>query len=475
MPKKIEPREGMPCQDAEVRARNFSEVALGYSEEQAVREARRCLQCKNRPCVTGCPVEIEIPDFIRLVSEEKFPEAAALLKRMNALPAICGRVCPQEEQCEKVCLLGKLGEPVAIGRIERFLADWEAAHQDLMGLCEINLQPPPAEKLARVAIIGAGPAGLTAAGELACLGYEVTLFEALHEAGGVLTYGIPEFRLPREILHREIEYVQSLGVQLQTNVVIGKTLTLQDLFDSGFSAVFLGTGAGLPQFLGIEGENLNGVYSANEFLTRINLMHAREFPDYITPIRIGRRVAVFGAGNVAMDAARCSLRLGAEEVCIVYRRSRTEMPARAEEIEHAVEEGVRFELLSAPKRFIGDENGWLRAVECFRMELGEPDKSGRRRPVRVEGSEFTIEIDTAIIAIGQSPNPMVGQSAPDLRTESWGGIIVDKETGATSIPGVYAGGDAVTGAATVITAMGAGKRAAHAIDRYVREKMESGS
>ncbi len=475
MPREIAPREEMRRQSPRDRARNFDEVALGYDTEQAVREASRCLRCKNKPCVNGCPVGIDIPSIVRLVSEEKFPEAAALLKRMNALPAICGRVCPQEEQCEKLCLLGKLGEPLAIGRIERFVADWEAANKDLMGLCEVTFEPPPAEHLAKVAVIGAGPAGLTAAGELACLGYDVTLYEALHEPGGVLTYGIPDFRLPRAILRREVEYVESLGVDIQTNVVIGKTLTLQDLFDNGYSAVFIGTGAGLPQFLNIQGENLNGVYSANEFLTRINLMHAREFPEYITPLRLGRRVAVIGAGNVAMDAARCSLRLGAEEVTIIYRRSRDEMPARNEEIENAEEEGVKFQLLTNPTRFIGNAYGWLNAVECVRMELGEPDDSGRRRPVPIEGSEFIIQIDTAIIAVGQSPNPMVRNSAPDLQMTRWGGIVVDEETGATSIPGVYAGGDAVTGAATVITAMGAGKKAAHAIDRYLRSKQEPAS
>lgn len=461
----------MPRQAAEERVRNFDEVALGYSADQAVREAGRCLKCKKKPCVAGCPVEIEISDFVQLVSEEKFPEAAALLKSTNALPAICGRVCPQEEQCEKVCLLGKLGEPVAIGRLERFIADWEAANKDLAGLCEVSRKSPPSERIGRVAVIGAGPAGLTAAGELACLGYDVTIYEALHESGGVLVYGIPDFRLPREILSREIEYVKSLGVRIETNVVIGKTLTLQDLFEMGYSAVFIGTGAGLPQFMNIPGENLNGVYSANEFLTRVNLMHARSFPEYITPIRLGKKVAVFGAGNVAMDGARCSLRLGAEEVTIVYRRSRTEMPARAEEIENAEEEGVRLQLLTNPTRFIGDENGWLKAMECVRMELGEPDDSGRRRPVPVPGSEFIIEVDTAIIAVGQSPNPMVRQSAPDLETTRWGGIVADEETGETSIPGVYAGGDAVTGAATVITAMGAGKKAARAIDKYVRKKL----
>jgi glutamate synthase (NADPH/NADH) small chain len=470
MSKEIGNREPMPRQSPEVRRANFEEVALGYTPEQAVREARRCLQCKKKPCVAGCPVEIDIPEFVRLIAEGKFMEAAKELKKTNALPAICGRVCPQEDQCEAVCVLAKRGQPIAIGRLERFAADWEAANSDPAGICDVSQSPPPKDVIAKVAVVGSGPAGLTAAGELACMGYDVTIFEALHDPGGVLAYGIPEFRLPRTTLNREIEYVKSLGVKIETNAIVGKLYTLRDLMEDGCSAIFVGTGAGLPQFMKIPGENLNGIYSANEFLTRVNLMKAYKYPEYPTPIRVGKKVAVIGAGNVAMDSARCSLRLGAEEVSIVYRRSRTEMPAREEEIENALEEGVKFHLLTAPVRFIGDENGFVKAMECIRMELGEPDESGRRRPVPIEGSEFIMDIDTVVVAIGQSPNPVVRQSEPDLRTTKWGGIIVDEETGETSMPGIYAGGDAVTGAATVITAMGAGKKAARAIDRYIRGK-----
>lgn len=470
MSKQIGTREPMPHQDPKARITNFSEVALGYSADQAVNEATRCLHCKKQPCVSGCPVEVHIPDFVHLVSEGKFAEAVLEIKKTNALPAICGRVCPQEEQCESLCVLGKKGQPIAVGRLERFVADWDAAHKGEDGLCEVTSTPPPAEKTAKVAVVGSGPAGLTAAGELACMGYDVTIFEALHEPGGVLAYGIPPFRLPRDILSREIEYVKSLGVRLETNSIIGKLYGLRELLDDGFSAIFIGTGAGLPQFMRIPGENLNGVYSANEYLTRINLMKAFKFPEHSTPISVGKKIAVVGAGNVAMDAARCSLRLGAEEVSIVYRRSRTEMPARAEEIENAEEEGVKLHLLTAPIRFIGDETGRVKAMECIKMELGEPDQSGRRRPVPVKGSEFVMDVDTIVIAIGQSPNPVVRQSEPDLQTTKWGGIVTDEETGATSIPGVYAGGDAVTGAATVITAMGAAKKAARAIDKYIKEK-----
>ncbi|HUV05302.1 MAG TPA: NADPH-dependent glutamate synthase [Armatimonadota bacterium] len=460
----------MPRQDPEVRRKNFEEVALGYSVQEAVREAKRCLQCKNKPCVAGCPVEIDIPEFVRLIAEGKFAEAAAEIKKTNALPAICGRVCPQEDQCEQVCVLAKRGEPIAIGRLERFAADWEAAHSGPASSSGVG-NTPPKDRIAKVAVVGSGPAGLTAAGELASMGYDVTIFEALHDSGGVLVYGIPEFRLPRAILSREIEYVKSLGVRIETNIIIGKLHTLRELLESGYSAVFIGTGAGLPEFMGIPGENLNGVYSANEFLTRVNLMKAYKYPQYPTPVKVGRRVAVIGGGNVAMDAARCSLRLGAEEVTIVYRRSRAEMPARAEEIENAEAEGVKLQLLTVPVRFIGDESGFLKAMECIRMELGEPDESGRRRPIPIEGSEYIMEVDTAVVAIGQSPNPVVRQSEPDLVTTKWGGIVVDEETGATSIPGIYAGGDAVTGAATVITAMGAGRKAAHAIDKYIRAKL----
>jgi glutamate synthase (NADPH) small chain len=470
MSKEIRTREEMPRQAPEIRRSNFDEVALGYSAEQALNEAKRCLQCKKKPCTTGCPVEVDIPEFVGLIAEGQFMEAAKALKKTNALPAICGRVCPQEEQCEAVCVLAKRNQPVAIGRLERFVADYQAANAEPAGSCEVTESRPRVDKAGNVAIVGSGPAGLTAAGELACMGYGVTIFEALHDPGGVLAYGIPPFRLPRNILHREVEYVKSLGVKLETNAIIGKLYTLRELLDDGFDAVFVGTGAGLPQFMKIPGENLNGVYSANEYLTRINLMKAYKYPEYPTPVRVGKKVAVIGAGNVAMDGARCSLRMGAEEVSIVYRRSRAEMPARAEEIENAEEEGVKMDLLTAPIRFIGDENGFLKAMECIRMELGEPDASGRRRPVPIEGSNYIQEVDTAVIAIGQSPNPVVRQSEPNLRTTKWGGIITDEETGATSIPGIYAGGDAVTGAATVITAMGAGKKAARAIDKYVREQ-----
>ncbi len=470
MSKQLGTREPMPHATPESRIKNFDEVALGYSEDQAIREAQRCLNCKKKPCVSGCPVEVMIPDFIKLVAEGKFADAIAKIKETNSLPAVCGRVCPQEEQCEANCVLLKRQQPIAIGRLERFVADWEAANVDNAGLCEVTDTPPVSHKIAKVAVVGAGPAGLTAAGELACKGYDVTIFEALHDSGGVLAYGIPPFRLPRTILSREIEYVKSLGVKIETNAIIGKLHTLRELLDDGFSAIFIGTGAGLPQFMKIPGENLNGVYSANEYLTRTNLMKAYKFPDYTTPIRVGSKVAVIGAGNVAMDAARCSLRMKAEEVTVVYRRSRAEMPARSEEIENAEEEGVKLHLLTAPVRILGDENGYVHAMECIRMELGEPDASGRRRPVPIEGSEFTMDVDTVVIAIGQSPNPVVRQSEPDLVTTKWGGIVTDGETGATSIPGIYAGGDAVTGAATVITAMGAGKKAARAIDAYIRSK-----
>ena len=456
----------MPRQDPKARAGNFEEVALGYSEEQAVTEAERCLQCKVKRCVEGCPVEIEIPEFLKLVAERNFAEAARMLKEKNSLPAICGRVCPQEEQCEKTCVLAKTGEPVAIGRIERFIADWEAEH----GVAT----PPPTTgdgmRRFAVAVVGSGPASLTVSSELAKMGYSVTMFEALHMPGGVLRYGIPEFRLPRKILDREIEYVKSLGVKLLTNVVIGRTVTINQLFEQGFDAVFVGSGAGAPSFMKIPGENLNGVLSANEFLTRVNLMLAYRFPESTTPVRVPKRAAIIGAGNTAMDCARCALRIGGEEVMIVYRRSRAEAPARKEEIENAEEEGVKLMFLNNPVRFIGDDKGWLKAMEVQKMELGEPDSSGRRRPVPIPGSEFIMEVDTAIIAIGQAPNPLIRQTTEGLKTHPWGGIIIDEETGATSIPGVYAGGDAVTGEATVITAMGAGKKAARAIDRFIRDR-----
>ena len=459
----------MPQQPAAERIQNFYEVALGYSEEQAVNEAKRCLSCKKKPCMAGCPVMVDIPEFVSLAAEGRFMEAAASLKRTNSLPAVCGRVCPQEEQCEKLCVLHKTGEPIAIGRIERFVADYEALHANgHMGAVE-GPADPSLSKYA-VGVVGSGPAGLTVAGDLAKMGYSVTIFEALHHTGGVLRYGIPEFRLPRDILDREIDFVKSLGAKIVKNVVIGKTVTIQEMLAEGFDAIFVGSGAGAPQMMGLQGENLNGVLSGNEWLTRINLMRANRFPEYTTPLRKPKKVAVIGAGNTAMDCTRTALRVGAEEVTIVYRRSRTEMPARAEEIENAEHEGVKFMLLTNPTKFIGDDKGQLVAMECLKMELGEPDESGRRRPVPVPGSEFILEVDTAIIAIGQTPNPLIRTTTDGLKVHKWGGIIIDEETGMTSIPGLFAGGDAVTGAATVITAMGAGKTAAKGIDRYIREK-----
>lgn len=467
---RIKQREPMPHQPAKERVKNFSEVALGYTEEQAMGEAARCLNCKKKPCVAGCPVLIDIPEFIGLVAEGKFLEAAAALKKTNSLPAICGRVCPQEEQCEKLCLLAKTGQPVAIGRIERYVADYEASHlgQDLKSCPRIEKDAELAKYA--VAVVGSGPAGLTVAGDLAKMGYSVSIFEALHDTGGVLRYGIPEFRLPRDILNREVDYVKSLGVKIVKNVVIGKTVTIEELLSGGFEAAFVGSGAGAPMMMNLPGENLNGVLSGNEWLTRINLMRAFRFPEYGTPLKRPKKVAVIGGGNTAMDCTRTALRVGAEEVFIVYRRSRAEMPARAEEIENAEEEGVKFKLLTNPTRFIGDDKGQLTAMECLQMELGEPDDSGRRRPVPIPGSEFILEVDTAIVAIGQTPNPLIRSTTAGLEVTRWGGIVIDEKTGMTSIPGVFAGGDAVTGAATVITAMGAGKIAAVGIDRYIREK-----
>ena len=453
----------IPKQPPEVRRRNFNEVALGYTEEQAVAEANRCLQCKKPQCIQGCPVEIDIPAFIRLIRERKFEEAIKKVKEKNSLPAICGRVCPQENQCQKFCVLGKIGDPVSIGRLERFVADWELKR----GL-EAPEKPAPTGK--KVAVIGAGPAGLTAAADLAKLGHKVVIFEALHLPGGVLMYGIPEFRLPKHIVQAEVDYVKKLGVEIRTDCLIGRIHTIPELLkEEGFDAVFIGTGAGLPRFLGLPGENLGGIYSANEFLIRVNLMKSYNFPQYDTPIRVGKKVAVIGGGNVAMDSARSALRLGAEEVYIIYRRSRKEMPARAEEIENAEEEGVIFKLLTNPVRFIGNEQGLLKAMECIRMKLGEPDESGRRRPIPIEGSEFTIEVDTAIIAIGRTPNPIIQRTTEGLEVTRWGTIVAD-ENGKTSIEGVYAGGDIVTGEATVISAMGAGKRAAKAIHEYLMNK-----
>ncbi len=453
-------KQKMPEQDPNVRNKNFLEVALGYTEEMAKEEAQRCLQCKNKPCVAGCPVNVQIPEFIKLVAEGKFEEAYGKIRETNSLPAVCGRVCPQETQCEQLCVRAKKGESVGIGRLERYVADWYMANRK-------NKVESVEKKNKKVAVIGSGPAGLTCAGDLAKLGYDVTIFEAFHVPGGVLMYGIPEFRLPKALVQKEIDTVKELGVKIMTNMVIGKVLSLDELIEEGYEAIFIGSGAGLPSFMGIPGENLNGVYSANEFLTRINLMKAYKFPDCDTPVKIGRNVAVVGGGNVAMDAARCAKRLGAENVYIVYRRSEAEMPARLEEVHHAKEEGIIFKLLTNPTRIIGTEDGWVKGIECSEMVLGEPDSSGRRRPVTREGSEHVVDVDTVIIAIGQSPNPLIKSTTPGLETQKWGGIIVEEETGATSKDGVYAGGDAVTGAATVILAMGAGKKAAAAIDKYL--------
>ncbi|MDI9568154.1 MAG: NADPH-dependent glutamate synthase [Bacillota bacterium] len=454
----------MPVQDPGERINNFNEVTLGYSEEVAVAEAQRCLECKKAGCVKGCPVEINIPAFIAAIKERDFKGAIAEIKGKNNLPAVCGRVCPQENQCEKYCVLGRKGEPVAIGRLERFVADLELA-DDSNGI-SMEVAPPTGKK---VAVVGSGPAGLTAAADLAKMGHAVTVFEALHVPGGVLMYGIPEFRLPKEIVQKEIDKIKDLGVDFRVNYVIGKLDSVKELLANGYDAVFVGTGAGLPYFMNIPGENLNGVYSANEFLTRTNLMKAYKFGEYQTPIKVGKRVAVIGAGNVAMDAARCALRLGAEETYIVYRRSEKEMPARLEEIEHAREEGVKFILLTSPVEFHGDENYNLTAMTCIKYELGEPDSSGRRRPIPVAGSEFKMEVDNVVLALGQGPNPLVPATTPGLEVSKKGTIVVDEETGATSIPGIFAGGDIVTGAATVIEAMGAGKRAARAIDDYLKK------
>jgi len=452
----------MPSQAPDVRNKNFLEVALGYTEEQALDEAQRCLHCKNKPCVAGCPVGIHIPDFIAKVAEGDFEGAYQIITQSSSLPAVCGRVCPQETQCEQKCVRGIKGEPVGIGRLERFVADWHNKN-----VCEAPRKPAPNGH--KVAVIGSGPSGLTCAGDLAKKGYAVTVFEALHTAGGVLVYGIPEFRLPKDIVQKEIDGLKALGVDVQTNMVIGRVLSIDELLEQGYEAVFIGSGAGLPRFMNIPGENLKGVYSANEFLTRVNLMKAYQ-PGSDTPIEHAKRVAVVGGGNVAMDAARCAKRLGAEEVFIVYRRSEKELPARAEEVEHAKEEGIVFHLLNNPTQILGDENGNVKGMECIRMELGEPDASGRRRPVEVPGSQFTLDVDCVIMAIGTSPNPLIKSTTQGLETQKWGGIIVNEETGLTSREGVYAGGDAVTGAATVILAMGAGKTAATAIDQYIQSK-----
>ncbi|MFO7677772.1 MAG: NADPH-dependent glutamate synthase [Thermoplasmatota archaeon] len=451
----------MPEQDPKKRIQNFNEVPYGYSEETAIKEAKRCIQCKNKPCMKGCPVEIDIPDFIKELAQGDIDKAVEVLKSKTSLPAVCGRVCPYENQCEAECTLLKMGEPVAIGRLERFLADYERNK----GM-KISKKAPSTGK--KVAVVGAGPAGLTCAGDLAKMGHLVTVFEALHAPGGVLMYGIPEFRLPKSIVHAEVDYIKKLGVKIYYDVVVGKTITIQELLKD-FDAVFIGTGAGLPNWLNVPGESLDGVYSANEFLTRVNMMKAYNFPNHNTPCVVGEIAATFGAGNVAMDCARTALRMGAKKSYIIYRRTEKEMPARIEEIHHAKEEGVIFKLLTNPIEFIGDDNGKVKAVKCLQMKLGEPDQSGRRRPVPIPDSEFTIEIDTALVAIGQSPNPLVPQSFSDLETEKWGNLKVD-ENGQTTVPGVFAGGDIATGAATVILAMGAGKRAAKAIDEYLKKK-----
>jgi len=447
-------------QDAKVRATNFAEVCLGYNEEEAVSEAERCLNCKNAKCITGCPVLIDIPAFIEEVKGENFEKAAAVIGEASALPAVCGRVCPQESQCEGRCIMGIKGEPVSIGKLERFVADWARDN---------HIEPIPAKekKDKKVAVIGSGPAGLTCAGDLAKMGYDVTIFEALHEPGGVLVYGIPEFRLPKvSVVAHEVENVKKLGVKIETNVVIGKSTTIDELItEEGFDAVFIGSGAGLPKFMGIPGEQANGVFSANEFLTRNNLMKAF-LDDYDTPIQRGKKVAVIGGGNVAMDAARTALRLGAETY-IVYRRSENELPARVEEVHHAKEEGIHFHLLTNPTEILVDDNGWVRGLKCVKMELGEPDESGRRRPVVIPGSEYEIEVDTVIMSLGTSPNPLISATTEGLDVNKWQCIMADETNGMTSKEGVYAGGDAVSGAATVILAMGAGKAAATGIDRYL--------
>lgn len=453
----------MPLLDPKERAASFEEVSLGYTEEEAIAEASRCLHCKHRPCVNGCPVSVQIPEFIKLISEGKYIEAAEKIKETNALPSVCGRVCPQETQCEGKCVRGIKGESVAIGRLERFAADYAAKAKE-----SAEKEKKVVSKNAkRVAVVGSGPAGLSCAGELAKRGYSVTIFEAFHKAGGVLVYGIPEFRLPKDIVQREIDELKELGVEIRTNAVVGRTFLVDDLFEMGYSAVFIGSGAGLPNFMGIDGEDLVGVYSANEFLTSVNLMKAYD-ENYVTPIRRSKAVAVIGGGNVAMDAARCAKRLGAENVYIVYRRSEEEMPARREEIEHAKEEGITFKLLCNPKRFIGDEKGSLVGAECVEMELGEPDASGRRRPVEKAGSEFTLDVDTAIIAVGTTPNPLIRSTTEGLDTNKYGCLVVREGSTQTTRDMVFAGGDVVTGAATVILAMGAGRDAAAEIDEALK-------
>ncbi len=462
MNKPLNKRIDMPLQAVEARNSNFDEVALGYSPEMAKAEASRCLQCKKRPCISGCPVGIDIPGFIKAICDDNLPAAVETIKNDNILPGICGRVCPQETQCENVCVFNKGGNAIAIGRLERFTADWERNNKS--EIAPVSKSPATGK---RIAVVGSGPAGLTVAADLARMGHSVTVLEALHTTGGVLKYGIPDFRLPSEIIEEEVENIKALGVIFQLNTLVGKTQTIDELLER-FDAVFLGTGAGLPIFMNIPGENLVGVYSANEFLTRVNLMQAYKFPEYQTPVKAGRQVAVIGGGNVAMDAARSALRLGAERVCIIYRRTEVEMPARREEVEHAIEEGVEMIFLASPVRFLGDEKRNLKSVECIRMELGEPDSSGRRRPLPVEGSQFIIDIDVAIVALGTTPNPLISQTSPGLKTSHKGTLIYDEATSRTTKPRVWAGGDIVTGSATVISAMGAARRAAADIDKFLK-------
>ena len=458
MPNMRMDKNPMPEQAPDVRNKNFLEVTTGYTEEMAIDEAQRCLNCKTRPCMEGCPVSVKIPEFLTFMKDGDFEGAYQKIKETNALPAVCGRVCPQEKQCESKCVRGIKGEPVGIGRLERFAADYHMANvEDKIEVHQWNGK--------KIAVVGSGPSGLTVAGDMAKRGYKVTVYEAFHTAGGVLMYGIPEFRLPKDIVQKEISTLKKMGVDIQTNVIIGRTLTVDELFnDMGYDGVYIGSGAGLPRFMGIEGESLNGVYSANEFLTRINLMKGYKFPEYDTPVYVGKNVAVLGGGNVAMDAARSAKRLGAENVYIVYRRGREELPARAEEVEHAEQEGIEFKLLQNPTRILGNEDGWVDGMEVIKMELGEPDESGRRRPVEIAGSEEVLDIDTVVVAIGQTPNPLIRQTTEGLETNKRGCIIAD-ENGLTTREKVYAGGDVVTGAATVILAMGAGKKAAEALDK----------